>query len=306
MILRPFVSLSAVLLCLAGIAEGQPPRPKIKGIAHVRVYVSDVARSSDFYTDVLALPSRGGGCENSRPCLPVNPRQQIEFEKLPSPPPENWLAEIAFATDDVAEMRSYLLAHGLKPGAISKDANGARHFEMRDPEGNPIAFTRRPPTVADIQGNAEQVGRHLFHVGWVVHDLAMEKKFYCDLLGFRLYWYGGFKDADTDWYEIQVPDGDNWVEFMLNIPASADHHELGIQNHFSLGVVNIKRAYDLLVAHGLKVTEDKPANGHSTSTIRTALASNSWSSLRRKSRAAIRTPLRIRNDDYSPYSPDWF
>jgi catechol 2,3-dioxygenase-like lactoylglutathione lyase family enzyme len=246
---------------LAGITDAQAPRPKITGIAHVRVYVSDVGRSWDFYANILALPTEGGGCRTSRPCAPVNARQQIEFEKVPSPAPENWLAEIAFATDDVAEMRSYLLAQGLAPGTIFKDTNGARHFEMRDPEGNPIAFTQLPPTVTAVQGNTEQVGRRLFHAGWVVRDLATEKKFYCDLLGFRLYWYGGFKDADTDWYEIQVPDGDNWVEFMLNIPATADHHELGIQNHFSLGVANIKRAYALLCSHGLKVTEDKPEIG---------------------------------------------
>jgi catechol 2,3-dioxygenase-like lactoylglutathione lyase family enzyme len=258
---RFFVSLSAALLCVAGTADAQLARPKITGIAHVRVYVSDVGTSWNFYTNILVLPSQGGRCGTSRPCLPVNASQQIEFEKLPSPAPDNWLAELAFATNDVAEMRSYLLARGLAPGPISRDTSGAQHFEMRDPEGNPIAFTQLSPTAATVQGDAEQVGKRLFHAGWVVHDLATEKNFYCDILGFRLYWNGGFKDADTDWYEIQVPDGDNWVEFMLNIPATANHHELGIQNHFSLGVADIKRAYNLLVAHGLKITDDKPEIG---------------------------------------------
>jgi catechol 2,3-dioxygenase-like lactoylglutathione lyase family enzyme len=90
--------------------------------------------------------------------------------------------------------------------------------------------------------------------------LAAEDRFYKDLLGFRLYWRGGFKDADTDWYEIQAPDGDNWIEFMLNIPAAANHQELGIQNHFSLGVRDIKSAVKRLRENGL-ITNDKPEIG---------------------------------------------
>src|SRR5262249_32459404 len=154
------------------------------------------------------------------------------------------------------EMRNYLVTEGLTPSAISKDANGAQHFEMGVPEGNPKALPQLASPRAAAEGTPEQFGSPRFHAGWAAHNLAPEKKFYGDLLGFRLYWYGGFKDADTDWYEIRVPDGDNWVEFMLNIPATADHKELGIQNHFSLGVIEIKRAYDLLVAHGLTVTGD--------------------------------------------------
>ena len=92
----------------------------------------------------------------------------------------------------------------------------------------------------------------LLHAGFVVKDLAAENRFYMDLLGFRLYWYGGFKDKDTDWYEIQVPDGTAWIEYMLNIPATADHKELGVQNHFSLGVKDANSAATQLRKNGLQ------------------------------------------------------
>jgi catechol 2,3-dioxygenase-like lactoylglutathione lyase family enzyme len=217
-----------------------------------------------FYTKIVGLPLGGGGCAGvSRPCFPVNvtPVQQIELEPAPSPAPGNWLAEVAFATDNVAQMRRYLLAHGVKIGAISKDSNGAQHFELRDPEGNPIAFIQRLPEPVNYITSSDQVGTRLFHAGFVVRDAALEDRFYRELLGFRMYWHGGFKDQDNDWWEIQVPDGTDWIEYMLNIPPGADHKELGVQNHFSLGVTNVKSAYDLLVAHGLKVTEDKPEIG---------------------------------------------
>jgi hypothetical protein len=37
---------------------------------------------------------------------------------------------------------------------------------------------------------------------------------------------------------------------MLNIAATADHQELGVQNHFSLGVTNAKAVASKLREHG--------------------------------------------------------
>ncbi len=246
------VTLAATLLLLAGTFPDQPARPKITGIDHVRLYVSSVDKSRMFYGDVLGLPAAGGGCSGvTRTCFPVNWYQQVELETVPSPAPKNWLAEIAFATDDVTALRRYLLAHGIAAGAISKDGGGPAHFELRDPEGTPIAFVQRAAGLADYKISPRQISSRMFHAGFVVKDLAKENRFYVDLLGFRLYWYGGFKDDGTDWYELQVPDGDDWIEYMLNIAPDADHKELGIQNHFSLGVKNAQSAAAELRARGL-------------------------------------------------------
>jgi catechol 2,3-dioxygenase-like lactoylglutathione lyase family enzyme len=233
-------------------AQVQPARPKITGIDHVRIYVSGIDNARSFYGKALGLPSGGGGCAGvARTCYPVNWYQQIELELAPSPAPANWLAELAFSTDDVAQMRRFLLAHGFDPGRIFKDASGAQHFELHDPEGNPIAFVQRRLALADYEISQIQLSEHLIHAGFVVKDIATANHFYVDLLGFRLYWQGGFKDQDTDWYEIQVPDGDNWIEYMLNIPANADHKELGVQNHISLGVKDAQAAAAQLRKNGL-------------------------------------------------------
>jgi catechol 2,3-dioxygenase-like lactoylglutathione lyase family enzyme len=246
------VTLAAALVSLAGASPDQAVRPKITGIDHVRLYVSSMDKSRTFYGDVLGLPASGGGCSGvTGPCFPINWYQQVELEKAPAPAPQNWLAEIAFATDDVTKMRRYLLAHGIAAGAISKDGAGRPHFELRDPEGTRIAFVQKPAALADYEISRRQISSRMFHAGFVVKDLAKENRFYVDLLGFRLYWYGGFKDDGTDWYEIQVPDGDDWIEYMLNIAPDADHRELGVQNHFSLGVKNAQSAAAELRARGL-------------------------------------------------------
>jgi catechol 2,3-dioxygenase-like lactoylglutathione lyase family enzyme len=258
---RVLLTLTAVFLCLAGRSPDPPARPKITGIDHVRLYVTSIDKSHVFYANVLGLPESGGGCSGvTRPCFPVDGYQQIELEPVPSPAPQNWLAEIAFATEDVPRMRSYLLAHGVAAGAIFKDGGGPPHFELRDPEGNRIAFVQRPLVGADYKTSLKQISSRMLHAGFVVNDMAAENRFYRDILGFRLYWHGGLKDDGIDWYEIQVPDGDNWIEYMLNIPATADHKELGLQNHFSLGVKDASAAAAQLRNRGLQ-TFDGPEIG---------------------------------------------
>ena len=258
---RLVVTLVAASFCFAGAAPDQPARPKISGIDHVRIYATNIDKSSAFYTTALGFPTSGGNCSRAaRSCFPVNWYQHVELVPAPSPAPQNWLAEIAFATDDVAKMRRYLLAHGMAPGAISNEGGGPPHFEMRDPERNRISFIQRPLTTADCEISHNQVSSRMLHAGFVVRNVATENHFYRDILGFRLYWHGGFKDDGEDWYEIQVPDGEDWIEYMLNIPANADHKELGVQNHFSLGVKDAHAAAAQLQAHGLQ-TFDGPEVG---------------------------------------------
>jgi catechol 2,3-dioxygenase-like lactoylglutathione lyase family enzyme len=242
-----------VLLAGATVFSSAPSRdalPPITGIEHVTIYVSDMAKSRAFYGDALGLPAFGGYCTgNPKPCFSVNAEQYIELEPVPSPAPKNWVAEVAFATDYAEGMRKRLSMDGATVGPISSDGTLQR-FEAQDAEGNHLAFVQRQRPPAEFSAAAKQISRRLLHAGFVVKDFGLEKKFY-SLLGFRTYWYGGFKDEDIDWYEIQVPDGNNWVEYMLNIPPNADHKELGVQNHFSLGVKDAGVAAAQLKKHGL-------------------------------------------------------
>jgi catechol 2,3-dioxygenase-like lactoylglutathione lyase family enzyme len=250
------VTLSLALLFVCFPLAAQEQRPPITGIAHVRLYSTDLYKSRDFYTRVLGMAHGTAGCiAATLPCFTVNDRQQIELVQVTAGAPANLLAEIAFATPDVEQMRRYLLAHNIKAGVISKDRGGVQHFELKDPEGVPLAFVQLP-SERFFTSPSEQVSTRMVHAGFIVKDRAAEDHFYMDLLGFRMYWHGGFKDADNDWWEIQVPDGTDWIEYMLNIPSNADHSERGIQNHFSFAVQQIKPAVARLRANGLKTTDE--------------------------------------------------
>ena len=243
---------SAVSPAVSGDKPADSARPKITGIDHVRLYVSDVPKSLAFYTEKFGLATESrdwSGKSSAR--LGVNSQQYIELKIVPSPAPQNWVAEVAFATNDAEGLRRYLAARGITAISVSSES-AAPHFEVRDPEGNQISFIQRAARAEDYKVSPRQVSNRMLHAGFVVKDMATENKFYRDLLGFRTYWYGGFKDNDIDWYEIQVPDGGDWIEFMLNIPANADHKELGVQNHFSLGVKDAGVAAAQLRKQGLR------------------------------------------------------
>jgi catechol 2,3-dioxygenase-like lactoylglutathione lyase family enzyme len=242
-------------ICAVGmVGQGRATetgRAKITGIAYVAVEVTDLEKAKAFYGGVLGLESGAVKDGNLvQASFVVNRDQRVELTKGAAGAGGSYLVEIGLATDDLMKMRTYLTAKGVAANEILAWPDGTKYFETQDPEGNKIVFVE--PGKNGLPGYAKAVGKKMLHAGFVVKDLKAERHFYEDILGFRLYWHGGFKDDGTDWYEIQVPDGDNWIEFMLNIPATADHKELGVQNHFSLGVPSAKATAEELRARGAK------------------------------------------------------
>jgi len=253
-----FLFLLTFLFLSAFLSAQAPPRPKITGIASVRLYATDLHASRAFYSKILGFDSATSTCLGvSNPCYAVNGRQRIELQQIAGGTPDNLLAEIAFSTPNVAEMRDFLLANKIGASAITKDESGTLRFTCRDPENNPLAFVQQSGE-RFYTSAPHQVSTRILHAGFIVKDIAKQNAFYQGLLGFRLYWHGFFppeehaKSAteEDDWYEIQVPDGEEWIEFMLNISPRADKQERGVQNHFSLGVKNANNAASHLRING--------------------------------------------------------
>ena len=259
----PLSIVVLALVCLPLAAQDKPSRPKITGIGHVRVYVTDPGNSQKFYAKLFGVRPNGGECDDkSGRCFTVGWErgQRIELEHSPSSGTKNWIAEIAFATDDVEEMRSYLVAHDISAGEISKYIYDKHvieaHFEVHDPEGNSISFIQRFAFAIDDPGFGDPWFVRIIHAGLIVHDRAASDRFYKDILGFRPYWHGGRKDDNDDWMSLQVPDGTDWIEYMLNVPANADHHTLGVANHIALGVKDIHATQQQLIKNGWAGSED--------------------------------------------------
>ena len=230
-------------------------RPPITGITHVRLWSADPHAALGFYSVVLGLIPRDAGCAGmERPCYVLSDHQQIALAKGASGPHANLLGEVAFATTDAVGMHRYLQAHNIPVNPVIRDFNGTIHFSLQDPEGLSIAFVQAP-VHRPFTAPANQISTRLIHAGFVVPDRVAEDKFYKDLLGFRVYWHGGMKDDETNWVDMQVPDGTDWLEYMLNVPANADKHTLGVMNHIALGVPDIHAAEQQLRKNGWNSSE---------------------------------------------------
>jgi catechol 2,3-dioxygenase-like lactoylglutathione lyase family enzyme len=231
-------------------------RPAITRIAAIRVFVTDVEKARGFYGPVLGLPA------STSTRFAVSPRQRIELVPITGSAPPNLIAGVVLATNDVPRMQRYLLDRGVAAGPVGTDANGARRFDFADPEGHPLAFEEESaaPPGAGFRGAPEQVSTRLLHAGFIVRDRTALDRFYRDLLGFRMYWHGGMTETSVDWVEIQIPDGGDWLEYMLNVPLDAGRDDRGVMNHFALGVRSLPPVAARLRAHGYK-TDDQPEIG---------------------------------------------
>jgi catechol 2,3-dioxygenase-like lactoylglutathione lyase family enzyme len=242
---RTMIMASAVLLLAGAAAAGTRDRPHIISVSHLSIYSSEATTTERFFVHEL------GAFKASDPQNPqgvryyFNPVQFVEVLPLPDGPPSiNRFDHAAFNVASAEDMRRYLGAHDIAvPTAISTGSDGSRYFEVRDPEGNRIQFVQPPPHPRAVPPNP--LSNHIIHVGFIVHDPQVEDRFYHELLGFRPYWHGGMTEDSSQWIAQQVPDGSDWLEYMV-VKGAVSQETAGVFNHFSLGVQNIEQSMNLL------------------------------------------------------------
>ena len=236
--------------------QGRPPvRPQITGISHMAVYTSDPAATERFYTQALGATKQPDPEDPHGALYRFSAKQYVEVLPLPAEHSISRMDHVAFATTDVTALHGYLAAHDVKNlTAVEHGSDGSQWFYARDPENNRIEFVQAGKTMSPAAAKGA-ISPRIIHVGFLVRDRAAEDRFYRDLLGFRPYWYGAMQPDKVDWVSQQVPDGHDWLEYMMTGPdsdtADADKvqaRQLGVLNHFSLGVPNMEAAVTKLIA----------------------------------------------------------
>jgi len=248
------------------------PRPKIYGVAHIGLRTDYMETSRKFYTGVLCLaepfsldkpPEEGTGLLLTY--FKVNDKQYIEVFPELTDPKQDRLSHISFETSDAEQMRAYLASKGVKvPDKLEPMLDGNRGFDVFDPDGHDVEFVQYMPGSIHSKNFGkflpkDRVSERMIHVGVVVKDRAAADRFYGDILGFQDIWHGGMKDNETDWVDMRVPDGTDWLEYMLNV-KDPDPQELGVMHHMALGVPSVKAGYEAVLKRGAKLDE-KPQIG---------------------------------------------
>lgn len=232
-------------------------RPKVLGIAYVTFKVTDLEKAKAFYGDELGLASGGVKSGNDvQASYVVNQDQRVDLAKTAPGTGGSFLVEIGLATDNVARMREYLTAKGIPADRIATWPDGTKYFPTADPEGNRIVFVEQKRMGSET-GAAGAISHKMNHAGIIVKDADTENRFYVDTLGFHVYWHGGMKEDETNWMAMQVPDGTDWIEYMLRIPPEPDKHTRGVMYHISLGVPSVADAAKELHAKGYTFEEPK-------------------------------------------------
>jgi catechol 2,3-dioxygenase-like lactoylglutathione lyase family enzyme len=255
------VAVAAGVAVALGHAVAAPSasRPAITGVSHIAVYATDVAKTERFYVHDLG-GVKGDDPENPRGVRYYFARTQfVEVLPLPKGPLSiNRLDHVAFVTTDAQGLRKYLASKQIVvPERTSQGRDGSQWIDVTDPEGNKIELVQppaKPPTLRQTYADASGVlSNHIIHVGFIIHNRALEDTFFRTVLGFKPYWFGGMSDDKPTWISQQVPDGTDWLEYMIvgtpqgrGIPATMSPADLGVLDHFSLGVRNAEAAYTLL------------------------------------------------------------
>jgi catechol 2,3-dioxygenase-like lactoylglutathione lyase family enzyme len=244
--------LASLLFASSSVLAAQQ-RPAITGIAFMRVYTDNAPAAEHFYGKTMGYEEKHLG---DAMVFPINHHQWIEVMPTQSRDGQSYMEAIAFTVSNVAQMKRYLEAKGIK----GFDGLQAGELGVNDPEGNLVVFVEKGPSgpeqklAAETPLSSRAPSHHIIHVGFIVHDRAKEDAFWKDILGFRPYWYGTMHPPNLDWISMQVPNGTDWIEYMMMPNQQLNKRDYGMSDHFSLGVERMQTVLHDLQANGC---EDK-------------------------------------------------
>jgi lactoylglutathione lyase len=248
--MRPFLALTVAAAIAAGHQTAGPSRPAILGVAHATIQVTDLAGARKFYGGLLGYPELPPADRAHVAIFAVNDRQRlIVRDGLPADRDDRFV-NLAFETADAAAMRAWLGSRTLPATEPSRDAEaGGRRIEVADPDGHAVQFVEldrpgaRRPAAIDAR-----LSKRILHAGLTVKDGAAADRFYKEGLGFSETWRGGRPEGVINWINMRVPDGTDYLEYMLYPAAPPDRRQLGSAHHVALLVTDIQEALETVRA----------------------------------------------------------
>ena len=258
---------AALLLMLSLLCAAQDAkRPRILGVAHMALYVSDLGKARAFYKDFLGFEEpyslkRPDG-SNRIAFIKINENQYIELFAEASKD-DGQLNHISFYTDDAKAMRGYLASRGVQvPEKVGQGQIGNSNYNIKDPDGHTVEIVQYEPGSWTRREMGKfipdtRVSTGMLHVGVLIGPLDPAMKFYHDVLGFEEFWRGSPSSRVLSWVNMRVPDGEDYLEFMLYEKAPTAR-ERGVRNHVCLMTPDIQKAVAMLEARRARGGYEQP------------------------------------------------
>lgn len=265
---RRMLALALAMCAVPALAQqASPPRPKITGISHVGFFVSDLPKAMQFWQGLLgydqyfALPGADGKAARIV-FLRVNDHQHIELFTDPPAHPPSMLSHICFTVDHAQAMKDYLRSKGvsLPAGPVAKTKAGDLAFEVSDPDGTLVEFVEPLPggverRTAGHFDPPSRISTKIYHLGFLVGNTPKAIAFYHGILGFEETWRGSPNTQQLSWINMRVPDGTDYVEFML---YAGQPSGWGTKNHIALSVPDVAKAVTELESRPAFTAYGKP------------------------------------------------
>jgi lactoylglutathione lyase len=262
-----------VLLLLSAFLcaqQQQTARPRILGVPHAAFRVHDIAASRQFYKDLLGFSEpfsiKAADGKLIMTFIKVNDRQYIELSPEAKPDEPRFI-HLALETDDAEALRLYVKSKGFdaseKPA--SKGRIGNIGTGLVDPDGNHIDVTQYDAAGESIKDVGKdmpdtRIAKRMLHVGFHVSK-PETAHFYIDVLGFREFWRGTVDGKQAAYSNLMVPEGCDYVEFML-APLPSTPAQLGGMFHIALEVGDMGAAIAKLNANPARQEYKRPIEVH--------------------------------------------
>jgi len=243
-----FFSWLLSLPMMSSLAQ-QVKRPPIIGIAYVELQVSDIEKAGIFYNSMLgySIEPAGTMAGNGHRAfhISINQRQSIQIQDgLPATKDER-LVCLAFQTTDAAALHRYLQSRAVAvPPSVTREGD-MLSFTVTDPDRHTLKFVQY---LANSKAQPQQkmaVSRRILHAGLTIANTPAADSFYAGVLGFSEIWRGGSTDSITSWINMRVPEGTDYLEYML-VSGPVNRQQLGGMHHIALMVPDMQEALDTL------------------------------------------------------------
>jgi len=236
--------LLSILLIASLITPASKPSPALAGIAHVAFRVTNVAKSRDFYQKLGFEQSFEFNDPGKPPVsyMKVNDRQFIELYQRADDSQPLGLMHVCYEAADIEAVQRDYVQRDVKAPEPKKARAGNMLFTIRDPENQVVEFTQYMPGSLHFEDRGKHLGAargsmHMQRIAFPVQDVAAERAFYAEKLGFE-------DSAGQGIVRLRVPRSEN-EEIQLDRTDSASKARISFE------ISNVPKTAEYLRSQGL-------------------------------------------------------